>query len=134
MWRFWRRAADEREGGGRLAMGILIAAFFATPVIGFGVPETIRIPKVQEREKGDPPDSAVFSHWEHSEYQCSSCHPSVFPRRKVGFTHADMDEGRFCGSCHDGTTAFKPKGTRGIDCETCHVPTGEQEDLDEDLW
>lgn len=110
---------------------LALAALIAVPVIAIGAPDTVRIPMQKAREKGDPPDSALFSHWEHSEYGCFACHPSVFPQKRVGFTHDDMAAGRFCGSCHDGVTAFGPKD-KGVDCETCHVlsePPEEDDDI-----
>jgi c(7)-type cytochrome triheme protein len=106
----------------------------AAPAVALGVPDKIRIPKVHDHGAGNPPDSALFSHWAHDIYTCASCHPGTFPQRKLGFTHADMDKGRFCGSCHDGRTAFGPKD-RGVECETCHVPTAPKREIDEDqLW
>ena len=38
--------------------------------------------------------------------------PSIFPQQTlVGFTHQEMSEGKFCGRCHDGRTAFAIPGT-----------------------
>lgn len=102
----------------------------AMPLIALGAPDHVRIPPVVPHEKGDPVDSGLFSHWGHSEFQCYSCHPSIFPQRKAGFTHAEMDEGHFCGACHNGELAFAPK-QKGVECETCHVPA-KTEKIDED--
>jgi c(7)-type cytochrome triheme protein len=115
-----------------LALAVLFG--LAGPAVGLGVPDRVRIPKAREHGQGEPPDAALFSHWAHDTYTCASCHPGTFPQRKLGFTHADMDKGRFCGSCHDGRTAFGPKD-RGVECETCHVPTAPKREIDEDqLW
>ena len=51
-------------------------------------------------------------------FGCYACHPSVFPQALVGFTHAEMREGQFCGRCHDGRTAF---AIPGATCARCHV-------------
>ena len=51
-------------------------------------------------------------------FGCYACHPSVFPQALVGFTHAEMREGQFCGRCHDGRTAFAIPGAA---CARCHV-------------
>jgi c(7)-type cytochrome triheme protein len=107
-----------------------LSALVAVPIIALGAPDQVRIPPKAPHEKGDPADAALFSHWGHSDFQCYSCHPSIFPQRRVGFTHADMDEGRFCGSCHDGQQVWAPKG-KGVECETCHVPA-KADDIDED--
>lgn len=105
----------------------------SVPVVALGVPDRVRIPIVRDHGAGDPPDAALFSHWDHDTFTCVSCHPSTFPQRKVGFTHDDMNQGRFCGSCHDGRTAFGPKD-KGVECETCHVPTKKREIDEDDLW
>ena len=117
-------------------MTLLALATFAlgAPVLALNAPDGVRIPTVREHPPTDPPDSALFRHWSHDDYQCVACHPGVFPQRRLGFTHDDMKAGAFCGSCHNGSEAFAPTG-KGIDCETCHVPEKtEDDDLDEDLW
>ena len=88
---------------------------------------------LKPRESGDPPDEALFSHWEHGRYACMSCHPGVFPQKRVGFTHEDMSAGRSCGACHDGGEAFHPKG-RGVSCETCHTSRSKPDIDEDDLW
>ena len=102
---------------GVLAMASLGLAVWAAPA--WTAPDTIRIPPVIEHGKGDPPDPALFSHWKHGRFYCYTCHPSVFPQRRLGFTHEDMDEGRFCGTCHDGKRAFSPDDD-DVECESCH--------------
>lgn len=62
---------------------------------------------------------ALFSHRTHGAFGCFVCHPAAFPQAPLGFTHADMNEGRRCGHCHDGTVAF---GLAGTDCGKCHAP------------
>ena len=126
-----KRGAGQRR---RRILPVWVArVFVGGPALALGVPALVRIPMVKERAAGDPADAALFSHWDHDQFTCVSCHPSTFPQRRVGFTHADMEQGRFCGSCHDGHQAFAPKG-KGVDCETCHRPT-KQRDIDEDnLW
>jgi|GEM_PF-1231573 len=111
-----------------------LAALLAVPVIAVasGVPNDVRIPMLKDRQPGDPPDAGLFSHWSHSSYQCFSCHPGVFPKHRVGFTHADMEAGGYCGACHDGKTTWAPK-QRGVDCERCHVPSKEEDD-DDDIF
>lgn len=114
----------------RLVLGALL--LIGGPAVALGVPDTVRIPPVKQRAATDL-EPAVFSHWQHSTYTCASCHPSTFPQRKLGFTHAEMEQGRFCGSCHDGETAFAPKA-KGVDCETCHVPTRKRDINEDELW
>jgi c(7)-type cytochrome triheme protein len=51
--------------------------------------------------------------------RCYQCHPSPFPQALAPFTHADMDEGRFCATCHDGRRAV---AVNQLSCEVCHAP------------
>ena len=88
---------------------------FATPIFAVSTPQEVRIPPLQERSKPVP---SLFSHWRHNAQHCYSCHPSVFPQARFGFTHEEMQAGRYCGSCHDGQVA---KATSAMRCEVCHV-------------
>lgn len=83
------------------------------------MPDAVRIPIVSPHPNGTPPNAALFRHGRHDQFDCSTCHPSLFPMWKAGFTHQEMDAGRFCGACHDGTAAA---GINELDCESCHVP------------
>ncbi|HTG81419.1 MAG TPA: cytochrome c3 family protein [Geobacteraceae bacterium] len=61
----------------------------------------------------------VFSHKFHLDaYKCADCHTKVFPYKAVTgrFTMADMGQGKSCGACHNGTTAF----TVAENCDKCH--------------
>jgi c(7)-type cytochrome triheme protein len=82
------------------------------------MPDAVRIPIVKPHPEGAPPDAALFRHGRHDQFTCSGCHPGLFPQWRAGFTHFDMNQGRFCGACHDGTAAFDV-GT--ADCKDCHV-------------
>lgn len=61
----------------------------------------------------------VFQHWTHrSKYTCKACHTDLgfkLKGRATGITQADIEAGKFCGSCHNGKTSF------GVnECEKCH--------------
>jgi c(7)-type cytochrome triheme protein len=99
---------------GALALGIVVA-----PGGGFAMPASLRIPKVAPHGEDDPREAALFSHWGHDRFKCYRCHPSIFPQRRVGFTHEDLDAGRYCASCHDGKRAW---AFDEAECEICHVP------------
>jgi len=62
----------------------------------------------------------VFPHWLHRmKYTCKVCHSELEFEMQVGateITEAGNREGRYCGACHDGTTAFAPENH----CERCH--------------
>jgi c(7)-type cytochrome triheme protein len=71
----------------------------------------------------------LFSHEAHLDagHKCNDCHnDKVFKaKRELGlnaFTMSDINKGKACGSCHNGTTVvggekvFGPKGN----CDDCH--------------
>ncbi|HHN64547.1 MAG TPA: hypothetical protein ENK09_04220 [Nitrospirae bacterium] len=59
-----------------------------------------------------------FNHASHmSMFDCNNCHTKLFPM-KVNAKAIPMDainQGRFCGHCHNGTMAFA-----STDCQRCH--------------
>ena len=97
-----------------VALALLLVAAVAGAA---AYPATLRIPR---REAGRAPavPEALFSHRTHGAIGCFGCHPSTFPQAPVGFTHDDMNKGRFCGRCHDARIAFPVAGTA---CARCHV-------------
>lgn len=99
-------------------IGLVGVALIGLPLIGFAVPDTVRIPKAKPHPQGAPEAAALFSHWAHGSYRCFACHPSVFPQTPAAFTHADMNEGRYCGHCHGAGEAPAVYSYR---CERCHV-------------
>jgi c(7)-type cytochrome triheme protein len=88
----------------------------------FALPAEVRVPVVKEHGKADPPASGLFSHWRHDQFQCFDCHPILFPRTRVGFTHDQMDDGKFCGACHNGKAAPPISGARAVCKSSCHTP------------
>jgi c(7)-type cytochrome triheme protein len=71
------------------------------------------------------PGKVVFSHKTHVDAarpECTTCHPTLFrlvdPHLARGagrLSHAQMEKGAHCGSCHNG------KDARGFDdCSMCH--------------
>jgi c(7)-type cytochrome triheme protein len=73
-----------------------------------------------------PVRSVVFDHKIHTmgaELDCDSCHDDLFEmeagvaEENEDFTMATLYEGGYCGSCHDGSTAFA-SNTR---CTACHI-------------
>jgi c(7)-type cytochrome triheme protein len=70
--------------------------------------------------KIEDPGDATFSHSFHMDAVggCDACHPKVFKARRGANTATmeDMEKGRSCGACHDGSGAFNVTG----ECEKCH--------------
>lgn len=106
------RSRHLRRVIGALAL-IFVPVVVAVPIGVLATPEHIRLPQGEDQDE----PGAVFSHWTHSQFGCFACHPSIFPQYKKTFTHDDMDNGLYCGSCHNGKTAFSYDD---VDCETCH--------------
>lgn len=95
-----------------LALGLLLSS----AALGAAFPAVLRIPR---RNPGvTVPPRALFSHRTHQSFGCYSCHPAVFPQALVGFTHEEMQAGKFCGHCHDGQVGF---AIAGAECARCHV-------------
>lgn len=72
-----------------------------------------------------PVRAVLFEHQSHlgRGLNCDSCHPELF-EMKAGsaeshedFVMTSLYEGKYCGACHNGQTAFAAK-TR---CTACHV-------------
>ncbi len=63
---------------------------------------------------------AVFPHWLHRmQFKCYVCHEGVF-QMKAGANPVTMDaiqQGKYCGACHNGKTAFAPMFEY---CSRCH--------------
>jgi c(7)-type cytochrome triheme protein len=60
-----------------------------------------------------------FKHSKHlGMFTCTDCHNALFRTDKTNshYTMIQMQQGKSCGSCHDGTSAFSVKG----DCVKCH--------------
>src|SRR5512133_854026 len=63
--------------------------------------------------------NVTFSHSSHlALYKCGECHTKLFAtaRNNVKVTMTEMENGKSCGACHDGKTAFTVKEN----CATCH--------------
>lgn len=61
----------------------------------------------------------IFPHWFHRiRFQCSVCHVELGIKMKAGATGIGMEDlidGRYCGACHDGATAWPMDN-----CDLCH--------------
>jgi c(7)-type cytochrome triheme protein len=51
---------------------------------------------------------------------CKDCHPALFHMKKGGdvITMKDINEGKFCGACHNGAKSFSAKDA--ANCNKCH--------------
>src|SRR5574337_710097 len=62
----------------------------------------------------------TFSGDAHKTFKCNDCHPAVFKMKKGAdkMTMKDMNAGKQCGTCHNGTKAFDVKDK--ANCDKCH--------------
>lgn len=72
-----------------------------------------------------PVKAVIFEHKSHMAQglECDSCHSGLFEmatgtaQGKDDFTMESLYKGKYCGACHDGSTAFA-SNTR---CTVCHI-------------
>ena len=61
----------------------------------------------------------VFPHWFHRiRFRCKVCHAELGFKMRAGANQiqmTDIIDGRFCGACHDGETAWSVEN-----CDLCH--------------
>lgn len=76
-------------------------------------------------EETKPLDPVPFSHKSHvtgKKLQCPECHTKPFQMKKLAaspqMTMKVLNEGEFCGNCHNGKKAFSTKEAK--DCSKCH--------------
>ncbi|WP_300120141.1 cytochrome c3 family protein [Rhodoferax sp.] len=69
---------------------------------------------------GKPARMVIFSHKVHTQWlTCTNCHNAIF-KREAGaatITMEAIDEGKYCGVCHDKVALAQPSG-----CKGCHKP------------
>ena len=108
----------------RRMLMVVVSLAVAGLVAGQGLPKLpadITLP-----QSGDSPGKVVFSHATHVGMQakadCTACHPKLAPilKARAGatrqpMTHAAMEKGQSCGSCHNGKSARAFE-----DCTMCH--------------
>ncbi len=51
-------------------------------------------------------------------FKCGDCHTKIVPMKKTSFTMAELNDGKGCGACHNGTKAFSTKDA--ANCGKCH--------------
>ncbi len=72
--------------------------------------------------EGGGAGKVVFDGKSHADKgaKCNDCHPALF-QMKTGaqkITMADINAGKSCGACHNGTKAFKADDA--ANCAKCH--------------
>ena len=107
---------------GLVVLGVAFARAGNTPAMP-RLPKDFTFPVVQ-----GSPGAVVFSHSTHVNAErpnCTACHSQLFKMLKPGtpadglaISHEQMQNGKYCGACHNGKLAFDP--TDGDKCMVCH--------------
>ncbi len=101
----------------------IVAAFLAAMMF---IGNAVAVMPGQKKEyAGGAMGKVVFDGKAHADKKlaCPVCHvkPKLFSQKKeeaAKMTMAAMNEGKFCGSCHNGKQAFSVKTP--ADCAKCH--------------
>jgi c(7)-type cytochrome triheme protein len=70
---------------------------------------------------GGPMGKVVFDGKVHADkgLKCPDCHTKIWPMKKgAAMKMADLNQGKFCGTCHNGEKAFKTSDA--ANCAKCH--------------
>jgi c(7)-type cytochrome triheme protein len=99
-------------------LALAVVVMVAMAVTAFAVPAG----KTVEFD-GKGAGKVVFDGKTHADKgnKCADCHQSGIFKMKKGadaITMKDINEGKFCGSCHNGTKAFK--SSDAANCAKCH--------------
>lgn len=104
----------------RLAFRLAVVALAALLLPATVSAEQGDIVFTRKSKEGSEYPPATFPHFVHRmQFKCYVCHEAIF-KMKAGadaVTMADIDKGKFCGTCHNDTIAF---GATFESCERCH--------------
>ena len=99
-----------------------IAAVFAALVLSIG--NVMAVPPGTTVDYASPAGKVTFDGKKHADkgLQCADCHvkPKLFEMKKgaAKMSMAAMNDGKFCGTCHNGKKAFSVKVP--ANCSKCH--------------
>jgi len=102
--------------------------FAAVAVLMLSIGNVMAVPSGKTVEFASPMGKVTFDGKAHADagLKCADCHikPKLFAMKKGGdkITMAAMNEGKFCGACHDGNKAFGVKAP--ANCAKCHKKDG----------
>lgn len=114
-----------KRGCSVAALGLLmgVGAWLFT---GAALSQQVPVPPDFSYEETKPLGPVPFSHKVHvtdKKVQCPECHVKPFQMKKLAaskdMTMAKLNEGQFCGACHNGKRAFSTKDAK--ECAKCHV-------------
>lgn len=108
---------DRKEHSMRnVVVMFMIAAFLMVGGAALAVPPGKTV------EWDNPAGKVVFDGKSHADkgLKCNDCHTKIFKMKKAaeGMKMADINAGKLCGECHNGTKAFK--ASDAANCAKCH--------------
>jgi c(7)-type cytochrome triheme protein len=92
---------------------VIIVAFAGS---GFAVPSGKTV-----EYAGGTAGKVIFDGKIHADkgLKCTDCHTKIFPMKKgTKITMAEINQGKYCGVCHNGQKAFK--SSEQANCKKCH--------------
>jgi c(7)-type cytochrome triheme protein len=94
---------------GLVTLALLVLVVLASPGIAVGLSKTVEYKLTS--------GNVVFDGTVHAKTKCNDCHATLFQMKKGGnpATMQDMEAGKSCGSCHNGTKAFSVKNCAKCD-------------------
>ena len=96
---------------------LLLTVAIAVVFIG----SAMAVPPGKTVEYATSAGKVVFDGKVHADkgLKCNDCHTKIFQMKKAAkMTMADMNGGKYCGECHNGTKAFATKDA--ANCGKCH--------------
>ncbi|MBI5212538.1 MAG: cytochrome c3 family protein [Nitrospirae bacterium] len=100
----------------------ILTAILAIMIAVVFVGSAMAVPPGKTAEfKGGALGKVIFDGKTHADkgLKCNDCHTKIFQMKKVAkITMADMNAGKNCGECHNGTKAFK--SSDAANCAKCH--------------
>ena len=97
-----------------LVLTLLVAVVFAGSAFAVAPGKTVEYPDGSDGK-------VVFDGKIHADkgLKCTDCHSKIFPMKKgAKITMAEMNSGKYCGTCHNGGKAFKSSDQ--ANCGKCH--------------
>ena len=108
--------------GAIVVLATILLWLGAKPIMSAEIPVP---PDIIYGEK-NPLGATPFSHKSHvteKKLACPDCHTKIFQMKKMAaaaqMKMKALNEGEFCGKCHDGKKAFATKEAK--DCSRCHI-------------
>ncbi len=95
-----------------VTLALLVLVVMASPVFAVAPGKTVEYKLAS--------GNVVFDGTVHSKIKCNECHAALFKMKKGAnpATMKDMEAGKSCGACHNGTKAFNQKDE--ANCGKCH--------------